>query len=115
MKAKFEIKRTSNGKFMFNLLAANDQVILTSQMYESKEGAEEGITSVRKNAAFEERYEEKLGHDGKPYFVLHAGNKQVIGRSEMYASRESMQKGMTSVRKNGPVAETVDLTAHARV
>lgn len=97
---------------MFNLKAANDQVILTSQMYEAKEGAELGITSVRQNASLEERYQEKEGANGKPYFVLHAGNQEVIGHSEMYSSREAMRNGMASVKKNAPIAETVDLSAH---
>ena len=53
---------------------------------------------------------EKAGHDGRPYFVLHAANKLVIGRSQMYSSREAMHKGMASVKKNGPIAEVIDLT-----
>ena len=115
MKATFEIKRTADARFMFNLKAANDQIILTSQIYESKENAEHGIASVKQNSALDERYEEKLGTDGAPYFVLHAGNNLVIGRSEMYSSREAMHKGMASVKKNGPIAETVDLSAHVSV
>jgi len=115
MKPTFEIKKTTNEKFMFNLKAANNEVILTSQTYESKQAAEEGIVSVKVNSQIDARYEEKMGTDGKPYFVLHAANKLVIGRSEMYASHEGMQKGMASVRRNGPIAEIVDLAAHAKV
>ena len=33
MPGKFEIKTASNGKFFFNLKAANGEVILTSQQY----------------------------------------------------------------------------------
>ena len=112
MKPTFEIKKASDGRFVFNLKAANDQVIFTSQAYESKEGAEGGITSVRNNAALDSSYEEKSGSDGLPYFVLHAANKQVIGRSQMYSSRDAMLKGMASVKHNAPIAETVDLSAH---
>src|SRR3974390_3233868 len=102
MKANFEIKKGSDGRFMFNLKAANREIIFTSQMYESKEGAEEGIASVKKNAAIPEHFEEKLGADGKPFFVLHASNKLVIGRSEMYSSREAMHKGIAAVKKVAP-------------
>ena len=112
MKATFEIKRTVDGKFMFNLKAANDQIILTSQTYETKENAEHGIASVKQNAELDERYEDKVGTNGAPYFVLHAGNKLVIGKSEMYSSREAMHKGMASVKKNAAAAETVDLSTH---
>jgi uncharacterized protein YegP (UPF0339 family) len=113
MKATFQISKASDGRFMFNLKAANHEVILTSQMYESKQSAEEGISSVRNNAALSERYEELTGADGSPYFVLHAANKQVIGRSEMYASHEAMRKGIASVKRNAPDAETVDLSQQA--
>jgi uncharacterized protein YegP (UPF0339 family) len=112
MKGTFEIKRTSDARFMFNLKAANDQIILTSQTYETKESAEHGIASVKQNAVLDERFEEKVGTDGSPYFVLHAGNNLVIGRSEMYSSREAMHKGIASVKKNAPAAETVDLSTH---
>jgi uncharacterized protein YegP (UPF0339 family) len=112
MKATFEIKRTTDGRFMFNLKAANDQIILTSQAYESKESAEHGIASVKQNAGLDERYLEQAGADGAPYFVLHAGNNLVIGRSQMYSSRDAMQKGIASVKKNAATAETVDLSTH---
>ena len=36
MKATFEIKKASDGKFVFNLKAVNEQVILTSQTYRPK-------------------------------------------------------------------------------
>lgn len=114
MKATFEIKEAADGKFVFNLRSANDQVILTSQTYESKESAKSGIASVKHNAPLAGRYEERSGTDGRPYFVLIAGNRQVIGRSQMYSSREAMRKGIASVKKNAPVAETVDLSARVR-
>src|SRR5262252_7284341 len=110
MEGTYEISKASDGRFMFNLKAANHEIILTSQMYESKKSAEEGISSVKENAGLDERYEELAGSDGRPYFVLHAANKLVIGRSEMYSSREAMHKGMASVKKNAVAAETVDLS-----
>ncbi len=47
---KFVLKKTANGKVMFNLLAGNSQIICTSQMYASEATAKNGIESVRKNA-----------------------------------------------------------------
>lgn len=47
---KFELKKGSSGKFHFNLLATNGQVIATSEAYESKQAALNGIESVKKNA-----------------------------------------------------------------
>jgi uncharacterized protein len=49
--ARYERKNTKPGNFMFNLKAANDQVIGTSQTYKSAESRDEGIASVKANAA----------------------------------------------------------------
>jgi uncharacterized protein YegP (UPF0339 family) len=48
--AKFVLKKGSTGKFHFNLIATNGQVIATSEAYESKAAAINGIESVKKNA-----------------------------------------------------------------
>jgi hypothetical protein len=48
--SRYERKDEKNGKFMFNLKAANHQVIGTSQGYTSAEGRENGIASVKENA-----------------------------------------------------------------
>ena len=50
MAGKFVLKKGSTGKFHFNLVASNGQVIATSETYESKSAALNGIESVQKNA-----------------------------------------------------------------
>jgi uncharacterized protein YegP (UPF0339 family) len=109
MPAHYVLKKTKNGEFMFDLLAGNGQVIFTSQVYKEKRGATTGIASVSRNAHTDALYERKIGHNGEGYFVLHARNKEVIGRSQMYKSKGAMEKGIASVRKNAD-APTKDLT-----
>ena len=48
---RFERVETKSGKHMFNLRAANKQIIGTSQSYESAAARDNGIASVKKNAA----------------------------------------------------------------
>ena len=79
----FELKTTAAGKFLFNLKAGNGEVILTSQQYEAKSSAENGIDSVRRNAPTDERFERKTSKAGEPFFVLTATNGQTIGQSEI--------------------------------
>ena len=50
MPGKFVLKKGSTGKFHFNLVATNGQVIATSEAYESHAAALNGIESVKKNA-----------------------------------------------------------------
>ena len=111
MSGKFEVTRSSSGKFMFNLKADNGQVVLTSQLYESKASALQGVDSVQANALLDERFERLTSTVDQPYFTLKAANGQVIGRSQMYASTQSMENGIASVKKNGPGGTTIDLTA----
>ena len=108
MAGKFELNTTSNGKFFFNLKAANGQIILSSQMYDSKSGAQNGIASVQKNAGDDARYERLHATNGDPYFVLKAGNGEVIGRSETYSSTAAMENGIESVKTNAPGAQIAE-------
>ena len=109
MPAKFQLKKAKNSKFYFNLLAANGEIILTSQMYASKPNAKKGIASVQINAANPAQFEDKTNKSGKHFFVLKAKNQQVIGTSESYSSETAVQKGMKSVAMNAPKAGVEDL------
>jgi len=106
----YELKKTHNGKFLFNLKAVNHEVILTSQVYEQKSSAIEGIESVRHNGALDSNFELKSSASNEPYFVLKAPNHQVIGKSEMYSYEASARHGIDSVKKNCVSKEVKDLT-----
>lgn len=111
MAGKFELKTAKSGQFHFNLLASNGQIILQSEMYETKASALNGISSIQKNAADDARYERLVSKTDKPYFVLKAANHQVIGQSQLYESVASRDNGIESVKKNAPEATINDLSA----
>ena len=50
MEAQFIIRRTVSGHFYFTLSAENREVIVASEEYVTKAGAERGVEIVRKNA-----------------------------------------------------------------
>lgn len=110
MSGKFDLKKSTNDQFYFNLKAGNGQVILTSELYKAKSSALNGIESVQKNALLDERYERKVSSKQEPYFVLKAGNGEPIGKSEMYSSTAAMENGIESVKSNAPEATVNDLT-----
>ncbi len=101
MAGKFVLNNAKGGKFRFNLRAGNGQVVLTSETYNTKKAAENGIASVGKNCGNDKCYDRKIAKNGKPYFNLKAGNGQVIGKSQMYSSNAAMEKGIASVKNNG--------------
>ncbi len=112
--AKFELKLTPKGSWMFNLKARNGEVILTSERYEARKGAANGIESVRKNAAIEKSFDIRKAKNGEHYFVLVARNKEIIGKSEMYKSMVAVKRGIASVMKNAPTARLVELPVPAK-
>lgn len=50
MPGKFVIKKGSTGKFRFSLVSTNGQIVATSEAYNSKASAMNGIKSVQKLA-----------------------------------------------------------------
>ena len=111
MAGKFELYKDKAGEFRFRLKAGNGENILASEGYKERGGCENGIASVKKNAADKGRFEVKESTSGKPYFVLKAGNHQVIGKSEMYESSAACENGIQSVMNNAPDAAVDDQTA----
>ena len=109
---KFEIFQSENNqKYYFRLKAKNGQIILSSQGYAGKAGAKNGIESVKKNCGNDNAFDRKEAANGKLHFNLIAANKQIIGSSQMYASKQGMENGIQSVKNTAPEAEIVDLTA----
>lgn len=111
MSACYEIFRSSqNSQYYFRLKAGNGEIILQSEAYLGKDGAQNGIQSVRQHSPHDHYYERKLSSRSQPYFVLKASNGQIIGASQMYSTAAARDTGIASVKANGPSAPVVDLT-----
>lgn len=110
MAGSFELKKAASGQFHFNLKAGNGETLLTSEMYESKASAQNGIASVQTNCQDDARYARSVAANGKFHFTLRAANHQVIGSSQMYASEASRDAGIESVKQNGTSTTVTDAT-----
>ena len=101
MTGYYELKKSGETGFMFNLKAGNHETILTSEIYASKDGALDGIASVQANSPHNDQFERKVATDGSAFFVLTATNGKTIGSSQMYSSDASRDEGIKSVSANG--------------
>ncbi len=110
MAAKFELKDAKGGQFLFVLKAANGEPVLTSELYKTKDGAKNGIESVKKNSKLDTAYKTEVSKDKKPFFVLKAGNHETIGTSETYSSESAMKEGIAAVKKIAADAKVEDIT-----
>ncbi|WP_378188258.1 YegP family protein [Aquimarina sp. W85] len=95
----FELVKKGDDTYYFNLKANNGQIIMSSVLFTSKNAAENGILSVKKNAAEADRYERKTAKDGRFYFNLKSSNGQIIGKSQMYTSESGMENGILALKK----------------
>ena len=117
----FKIKKTPAGKFIFDLVAGNGQVICTSQQYASLDTCKTGIASVKKNctaAAIEDQTKEGFETQKNPKwevytdkggahcrFRLKASNGEAILASQGYKEKASAMGGIESIKKNAPDAD----------
>ncbi len=108
MPGYYVIKKGSTGMFHFVLKADNHEVILTSETYSSKQGAQVGIASCRLNSPHDSRYDKRVSSANQPYFVLKAGNGEIVGNSQMYASSAGRDAGIASCKVNGTTTRVID-------
>lgn len=115
MSARYEIFRSNhNLQYYFRLKAANGEIILQSEGYLNKSGAQNGVQSVKQHSPFDRFYERRTSSRSQPYFVLKASNGQIIGTSQMYSTAMARDLGIASVKANGPAAPVVDLVGLSR-
>lgn len=107
---KFIITKRKDNEYQFNLKAGNGEIILISEGYVQKASCLKGIESVRINSIDDTRYDRRVAVNDKDYFVLKARNGEIIGKSQYYSSKASMEIGIVSVKTNAPYAEIVDET-----
>lgn len=104
----FELYTDKAGEFRFRLKAGNGEIILVSEGYKAKASAQNGIESVKKNAADDANYQRKTTNAGHSFNLL-AANKQVVGSSQVYKSEQGRDKGIESVKNNAPGAEVKEV------
>ena len=109
---RFEIKRTKDDRFVFNLFAANRVIVATSQIYSSSQAAVNGIKSIINNAEKSgvedntlkekvtlpypkwEIYQDKAG---QYRFRLYATNGSCVVHSQGYTTKASCKNGIDSI------------------
>ena len=110
MNGWFDVSKSKADEFFFVLKADNGEIVMTSEMYQSRDSADTGIASVRANSGEDFNYERANAGEGKFHFNLRAANHEVIGASQMYATMETREAGIDSVKHNGTTTTVKDNT-----
>ncbi len=117
---KFEIKKTKDDRYVFNLYASNHVIVATSQIYSSVQSAMTGIKSIIANAerspiedttlkTYETlsfpKWEIYLDNGGQYRFRLYATNGSCVVHSQGYTVKTNCKKGIESIIKTARDAE----------
>ncbi len=109
---KFEIKKSRDERYVFNLYAANSVIVATSQTYSSAASALNGIKSVIENAEKAPIEDQTLkSYEALPYpkweiyldkgnqyrFRLNAPNGSCICHSQGYTGKAACKNGIESI------------------
>ena len=91
-KKGFEKFHGDDGEYYFTYFE-NSKLALISEGYPTALIRDKGLASVEKNMKIEKRYIQGTGADGKPGFILRAGNHKEIARSVGYGSAAAAAAG----------------------
>ena len=119
---KYSIAKTNAG-YHFNLVAVNNEIIATSEVYNTKDACMNGINSVKKNApiaSIEDQTVENFKVESNPKFEVYkdkagefrfrlkAANGEIIAVSEGYVAMAGCMNGIESVKKNAASTDIVE-------
>ena len=117
---RFEIKKTKDERFVFNLYAPNHIIVATSQTYSSSSAAINGINSIIANAErspIEDntlknptkqscpKWEMYIDKAGEYRFRLYAANGNCVVHSQGYTAKASCKNGIESIIRCSKNAE----------
>jgi len=105
---KFVLSNRVNGQYYFVLKAGNGEIILSSEGYTTKSGCLNGIESVKINSSNDSRFVRLSKDPGRLYFLIKAGNGEIIGTSEMYFTEAGRERGIEAVKRHAPTANIED-------
>ena len=102
----YELNTNDKGQYSFVLKAANAEIIMRSEQYESRDAAQNGIASVQRNSPNDANYERKDASDGRTYWecqkfcvrgalrLVHGGGRRLrrttdaVGKSVPHITRQ---------------------------
>ena len=83
----------------FSITARNGQVILKGDTFFTKRGRRRGMLAVAINSQLDSRFK-RLVSETLYHFQLVDDKNRAIGNSQLYTSKQAMEKGIASVKYN---------------
>lgn len=111
MAAKFQLLKTKDRSYVFQLVAANGQILLTSDAYASKKDALFAMTIVARYSATDARFTRfDKGRRGGFFFTLQTETGTIIAKSQIFESQSERDRCISSVKAMAGNAEIPELS-----
>jgi uncharacterized protein YegP (UPF0339 family) len=105
---KFQIIRGENEKYYFRLRTADGEIVLHSDGFRVRDGAQKSIELIKLSVYHEERFKRKISLDGRYYFDILSMEKNILGTSKMYDTIQGCDKAINLVKDLAPDATIED-------
>ncbi len=98
LNGKWIVEKESEGEFVSKLLASNGEVMLTSEIYVSEEGAKNGIATIIRGVEADnfKIYQDK---NNNYYYKIKTANNRLLCVGETYKSKDGCLKAVESVKR----------------
>ena len=110
MAGKFELIKTADSQYVFNLIDSGGQLLFISEPYPQTSDVQKAIALLRERVKSFANFERKKTDTNKLYFVIREIKGPVIGSSQRHASIAALENSITAVHKCAPDAVLVDHT-----
>ncbi|MHA8084923.1 YegP family protein [Aquirufa antheringensis] len=104
----FKIKLSVDFKPFWVFIAANGEIICSSETFNSIESCKNGIRSSKVSVS-NSNFVIRMSHNLKYYFVQKANNNEILCQSQMYVTRQSCEHSVELIKRFGPIAQVVTI------
>jgi uncharacterized protein YegP (UPF0339 family) len=108
--AIFKIFKDKTGKYRFLLKSNNNQIVFTSRGYASRLTCFNHIQLIKRFALKDEKYERHISQNDSPYFTLKVLKNEVVGVSEKFINKSSMESIIAIIKNNAGNADVDSMT-----
>lgn len=91
---KIDLYQSADSQWRFRVVSGNGRILLSSEAYVSRAGAENGIASVLENGVDPAMYQVNKTAASKYNLRLRAGNYEVIGFTQSYATKSNATRAI---------------------
>jgi uncharacterized protein YegP (UPF0339 family) len=91
---QIDMYKSSDNQWRFRVVAGNGRILMSSEAYVSKQGAENGIASVLENGVDPAMYQLNQTASGKYNLRLRAKNYEIIAFTQSYSTKSNAKRAI---------------------